>query len=51
MNWKGAIIVEINPLMLFFLTFGNIKKGLREIILFVRTTVDAGESWTKDATS
>lgn len=48
MAWKGSIVVEINPLMLFFINFGNVKNGLKEIILFIRTTLDAGKLWTKD---
>lgn len=45
-KWKGSVTVEVNPLSLFFATRGNIKKGLKEIRLFVHTTLREGKKWS-----
>jgi hypothetical protein len=45
-NWKGNIIVEVNPLMLFFLCKGNIKNGFKIISKFVRQTLVEGKKWS-----
>lgn len=47
-NWKGSVIVEVNPLMLFFVTRKGIKTGLREIVLFIHTVLDNNKKWSKE---
>lgn len=39
MKWKGSVIVEVNPFTLLLQSRGNIKKGLKEIVLFIKTTL------------
>lgn len=38
--------VEINPLTLFLTTRGKIGKGLAEIGVFIRKTLDEGKPWS-----
>lgn len=45
-NWQGIITVEVNTLMLFILTRGRVKEGLRTIADFVKQTIGEGRSWT-----
>lgn len=45
-NWKGTVTVEVNPLTLFLLCKGNMKKGFKEIASFVRKTLNEGKSWS-----
>lgn len=45
-NWKGTVTVEVNPFILFLLYKANIKRGLKEIVLFVRTTLQKGKRWS-----
>ncbi len=46
-KWKGSVTLEINPLMLFLHTKGDVKKGLREINHFMRKTLEKGTPWSK----
>lgn len=45
-NWTGHIVVEVNPLILFFLSKGDMKKGFRIIGQFVRQTLIEGKKWS-----
>lgn len=45
-KWQGSIIVEVNPLILFFLSKGRTKQGLQIIANFIRQTLDYGKSWS-----
>lgn len=45
-NWKGSVTVEVNPLTLFLLYKGNIRKGFGEIALFVNQTLNEGKKWS-----
>lgn len=44
-DWKGSVTVEVNPLTLFLLYKGRLKKGLQEIALFIRKTLNEGKKW------
>lgn len=39
-KWKGVITVEVNPLTLFIVNKGKLKKGLQKIAAFVRQYVE-----------
>ena len=45
-GWNGPVTVEVNPLTLFMGTRGKIGKGLAEIGVFVRKTLDEGKPWS-----
>jgi len=45
-KWNGTVTVEINPLMLFFVSRGRMKQGLQTIATFVRQTVGDGKNWS-----
>lgn len=45
-NWHGSVTIEANPIMLFYLCRGNIKRGLRTIIQFIQTTLNEGKRWS-----
>ncbi|MBI2028535.1 MAG: hypothetical protein HYT07_02890 [Candidatus Levybacteria bacterium] len=45
-KWKGSVTIEVNPVTLFILYRGNIKKGLMEIYLFVKQTLLEGRKWS-----
>jgi len=45
-RWIGSVTVEANPLMLILLKRGDMKKGLRDIAYFVRTTLENGQKWS-----
>lgn len=45
-KWRGSVTVEVNPLALFLVCKGDIKKGLKIIASFIRKTLDKGESWS-----
>jgi len=45
-KWTGSVTVEVNPISLFILSKGNIKKGLRIISEFIRITLDKGQKWS-----
>lgn len=45
-NWSGSITAEINPLTLFLLSKGDLKKGMRIISSFVRHTLHEGNRWS-----
>lgn len=45
-KWKGSVIIEVNPLMLFIVSNGNIKNGLQTIALFVNSVLNNGEQWS-----
>ncbi len=45
-KWYGTVTVEVNPLMLFFVSKGRMKEGLRTIATFVRQTIGEGRNWS-----
>lgn len=45
-KWQGSIIVEVNPLILFFLSKGKMKQGLQIIANFIRQALDYGKNWS-----
>lgn len=45
-NWKGDVVVEVNPLMLFFTYKWSIETGLREINQFIKRTLIEGKKWS-----
>lgn len=47
-KWEGSVIIEVNPLILFLETQGNVKKGLQIIASFVVTVLSKGERWSTE---
>lgn len=45
-KWVGNITVEVNPLILFFLLKGDIKKGFKIISQFAKQTLIEGKKWS-----
>lgn len=45
-KWKGSVTIEANPIVLFYLCRGNIKRGLQTIIQFIQTTHNEGKRWS-----
>lgn len=45
-KWHGPIVVEINPLFLFFYSRGNIIRSLQKIVLFIKTSLHIGRRWS-----
>lgn len=45
-KWKESVTIEVNPIILFLLYKGNIKKGLEEICLFAKQTLIRGRKWS-----
>lgn len=45
-NWQGVVTVEVNPLILFIVTRGRVKRGLRTIADFVKQTIGKGDNWS-----
>ena len=45
-KWYGTVTVEVNPLMLFFVSRGRMKQGLQTIATFVRQTLGDGKNWS-----
>lgn len=45
-KWRGNIVVEVNPLIIFFLFKGNMKRGLKLINEFARQTLIEGKNWS-----
>lgn len=45
-KWTGYVTVEVNPLTLFFLFKGDMKKGLATINQFVKQTLIKGKKWS-----
>lgn len=46
MKWQGLVVVEVNPILLFFLNSGNVSLGLQTIVRFVKTTLYEGKRWS-----
>lgn len=45
-KWHGIITIEVNPLILFIVSRGRMKEGLRTIATFVRQTIGEGRNWS-----
>jgi len=45
-NWRGKVVVEVNPLIALILCKGNLKKGFKIINQFVRQTLFEGRRWS-----
>lgn len=45
-KWHGPIVVEINPLFLFFYSRGNSIRSLRIIVSFIKTSLHIGRRWS-----
>lgn len=45
-GWQGTITVEVNPLILFIVSRGRLRKGFKTIADFVRQTAANGKRWS-----
>lgn len=45
-SWHGSLVIEVNPVILYFLNKRDLKKGLAIILTFAKQTLEEGKKWS-----